>query len=71
MGRIRQLGVAVVLASVMAVGLGTTVQAAGKKPGGGGKKDVCAYLEAVINYKYVTPTILAYALSLWNYYECK
>lgn len=69
MGWIRKFGVAVVLASVMAVGLGTTVQAASKKPGG--NKDVCAYLEAVINYEYVTPTVLVYALSLWNYYECK
>jgi len=70
MGRIRKLGVAVVLAMVMAVGMGTTAQAANKKPGGGGNKAICTYLETIINYEYVTPAILAYALSLWDYYDC-
>lgn len=69
MGRIRRFGVATILAGVMAVTLGTTVQAASKKPGGG--KDVCTYLSAVINYPYITPTILAWALGLWNYYDCE
>ena len=70
MGRIRKLGVAMVLAVVMAVAMGTTAQAANKKPGGGGEKAICAYLEAVINYEYVTPTILTWALALWGHYNC-
>jgi hypothetical protein len=70
MGRIRKIGVAVMLATVMAVGMGTTAQAANRKPGGGGNKAICAYLEAIITYEYVTPTILAYALALWDYYNC-
>ena len=72
MGRIRKLGVAAVLAIVMAVGMGTSVQAANKKPGGGGGNPaICSYLKEIINYKYVTPTILAWALGLWNYYDCE
>lgn len=69
MGRIRQFGVATILAGVMAVSLGTTVQAASKKPGG--SKDVCTYLSSVINYPYVSPAILAWALGLWNYFDCE
>ena len=70
MGRIRKLGVAMALAVVMAVAMGTTAQAANKKPGGGGDKAICAYLEAIINYEYVTPTILGWALALWDRYNC-
>ena len=73
MGRIRKIGVAMVLAIVLAVGMGTTAQAANKKPGGGGGGTgaICAYLAEIINYKYVTPTVLAWALALWNHYECE
>jgi|SoiMethySBSTD1v2_1073268.scaffolds.fasta_scaffold1314739_2 hypothetical protein len=70
MGRIRKLGVALILAIVMAAGMGTTAQAANKKPGGDGNAAICAYLEAIINYEYVTPTILKYALALWDHYNC-
>jgi len=76
MGRIRKIGVALMLAGVMAVSFGTTLSAASKKPGGGGgggPKDgsVCEYLTAVITYEYVTPTVLTYALSLYSYYGCE
>lgn len=70
MGRMRKLGVAMVLAVAMAVAMGSTAQAAGKKPGGGGEKAICAYLEAIINYEYVTPSILKWALALWDHYSC-
>ena len=69
MGRIRKFGVAVVMAAVLAVGMGTTAQAANKKPGGG-DKPICTYLASVINYEYVTPTILQWALALWSHYNC-
>jgi len=72
MGRIRKFGVAVVMAAVLAVGMGTTAQAANKKPGGGGgQQAICSYLSEIINYKYVTPSILAWALALWDYYNCE
>jgi len=72
MGRIRKIGVAMVLAIVMAVGMGTTAQAANKKPGGGGgQQAICSYLSEIINYKYVTPSILTWALALWDYYNCE
>jgi len=70
MGRIRKFGVAVVMAAVLAVGMGTTAQAANKKPGGGGQQAICSYLSEIIHYKYVTPTILTWALALWDYYDC-
>ena len=74
MGRIRKLGVAAVLAIVMAAGMSTTALAANKKPGGGGgggNAAVCSYLKEIIDYKYVTPAILSWALALWNYYDCE
>jgi hypothetical protein len=70
MGRIRKLGGAIALAVVIAVAMGTTAQAASKKPGGGGPKAICVYLEAIINYEYVTPSILTWALALWGHYDC-
>jgi hypothetical protein len=77
MGRIRNIGVALMLASVMAMGFGTTLSAASRKPGGGGggkgnTKDgsVCEYLTAVISYEYTTPTVMLYTLSLYSYYGC-
>jgi hypothetical protein len=70
MGRIRKLGGAVALAIVIAVAMGTTAQAANKKPGGGGDKAICAYLEAIISYEYVTPSILGWALALWDRFDC-
>ncbi|HXT31017.1 MAG TPA: hypothetical protein VN716_17095 [Vicinamibacterales bacterium] len=71
MGRIRKFGVAVVMAAVLAVGMGTTAQAANKKPGGGGQQAICSYLSEIIHYKYVTPAILTWALALWDYYNCE
>jgi len=72
MGRIRKFGVAVVMAAVLAVGMGTTAQAANKKPGGGGgQQAICSYLSEIINYKYVTPSILTWALALWDYCNCE
>ena len=73
MGRIRNFGVALTLAGVMAMGFGTTLSAASKKPGGGGgggKGAVCDYLKSIIDYEYTTPTVLTYALSLYSYYGC-
>lgn len=67
MGRIRRFATAAVLAGVMAVAFGTTAHAASKKPPKGG---VCEYLTSIITYEYVTPTVLAYALSLYEYYGC-
>lgn len=71
MGRIRKIGVAAVLAGVMAVSFGATLSAA-KKPGGGGGKGgtVCDYLTAIIQYEYTTPTVMLYTLSLYDYYNC-
>ena len=71
MGRIRKLGVAMVLAIVLAAGLGTTAQAANKKPGGGGNDAICSYLKQIIDYPYVTPSILKWALALWDHYNCE
>ena len=73
MGRIRKIGVAAVLAGVMAVSFGATLSAA-KKPGGGGGGGkggtVCDYLTAIIQYDYTTPTVMLYTLSLYDYYNC-
>ena len=77
MGRIRNIGVALMLASVMAMGFGTTLSAASGKPGGGGGGkgngkggSVCEYLTAIITYEYTTPTVMVYTLSLYSYYSC-
>ncbi len=75
MGRIRKIGVALVLSGVMAVGFGTSLSAASKKPGGGdgggnGKEAICSYLKQIIDYEYTTPTVLTYALSLYGLYGC-
>lgn len=75
MGRIRNIGVALMLASVMAMGFGTTLSAASKPGGGGGKGNgkggsVCDYLTAIITYEYTTPTVMVYTLSLYSYYGC-
>jgi len=73
MGRIRKIGVALVLSGVMAVGFGTTLNAASKKPGGGGgngKDAICSYLTQIIDYEYTTPTVLAYVLGLYRLHGC-
>ena len=71
MGRIRNIGVAVMLAGVMAIGFGTTLSAASKPGKGNGKGgSVCDYLTAIINYEYTTPTVMVYTLSLYSYYSC-
>ncbi len=73
MGRIRKIGVALVLSGVMAVGFGTSLSAASKKPGGGGgngKDAICSYLTQIIDYEYTTPTVLVYVLSLYRLHGC-
>jgi hypothetical protein len=75
MGRIRKIGVALVLSGVMAVGFGTTLSAASKKPGGGdgggnGKDAICSYLKQIIDYEYTSPTVLAYVLGLYRLHGC-
>lgn len=71
MGPIRKLGVAVVMAGVMAGGLGSaTLEAKKKGDGGGGVEAICAYLQTIIEYPYVDSTIKAYAVSLATLYGC-
>lgn len=76
MGPVRKFLPALALAGVMAVGLGTAgLEAQGKGKGKGGKggdgtEAICAYLEAILAYEYVSPEVQAVALALWNYYEC-
>lgn len=69
--RVRRLTSALVIAGLMAVGLGTASLEAKKPGGGGGQAAICDYLQAIIEYPYTSPAILAWALALWNYYECK
>ena len=59
MGPIRKLGVAVVMAAVMAGGLGTATLEAKKKGGGGvdPHEAVCSYLKSILDYEYLSPYI--------------
>lgn len=72
MASIRKLGAAVILAAVMAGGLGTTsLEAAGKKKGGDdAQAAICSYLWSVMTYPYVNAFILASAASLYTEYGC-
>jgi hypothetical protein len=56
---------AVLVALVMSVGA-ASAEAAGKKP----KPGICDYLQNIIDYPYTSPTVLAWALSLYHYYGC-
>jgi hypothetical protein len=69
---LQKTSAAFVVAAMVAVGLGTATLEA-KKPGGGGggQAAICSYLESVITYPNVNTTILAFAVSLWNYYGCE
>jgi hypothetical protein len=71
MTKIRRMGGAVVLAGMMAGGLGTATLEATKPGGGGGNAAICAYLKKIIAYPNTSPYIRAYALSLWSAYGCK
>ena len=69
MRRVHRFTRALVVAILIAVGMALTtapVEAARKTPDG-----VCTYLLAIINYEHVSPTIKAWAIALYNYYECK
>ena len=58
-----------VVAVLIAVGMALTtapVEAAPKTQNG-----VCVYLLSIINYDNVSPAIKAWAIALYNYYECK
>lgn len=74
MNGMRRTSAAFVMAAMVAVGLGTATLEA-KKPGGGGggggQAAICSYLESIITYPNISPTILAFAVSLWNYYGCE
>lgn len=74
MKSIKKLGTAVVLAAVLAGGVGTANLEAAKKKSTSSTTDAlaatCAYLWSVMTYEYVTPTVYLYAASLYNYYGC-
>jgi hypothetical protein len=71
MAPIKKLGTALVLAAVMAGGVGTTsLEAKGKKSNTDSQAAICEYLWSVMTYPYVTPTVLLYSTSLYNYYGC-
>ncbi len=69
MNSIRRFGAAIVMAAVMAGGLGTAgLEAKGK--GGSGNDAICEYLQAIYDYPYTSPSILAYVVALANKYGC-
>ena len=68
MRKTRRFCSALVLAVVMAGGLVTTLEA--KDKGGSGTAAICAYLSAIIEYPYTSPTIRTLALSLYAKYGC-
>jgi hypothetical protein len=73
MRKFRKLGTAMVLAGMIAgaMVIGTTrVEAKGRKGGVDPIYALCTYLQSVINYPYVSPTIQAYAQMLYDYYSC-
>ena len=70
MTRMRRMFGAMVVAGMTAGGLGTATLEA-KPGGGGGKPAICAYLKAIIDYPYTSPSVRAYAKSLWTAYGCK
>ena len=71
MGPIRKLGVAVMMAAVMAGGLGTATLEAKKKGGGADPQEaVCSYLQSIIEYPYVNEYVKVYSQSLFTLYGC-
>jgi hypothetical protein len=68
MRRFRVVSAAAVMASLIAVG--TSSLEAKSKTGGDGQSATCQYLLSVINYSYVSPTIQAMAISLYNSLGC-
>jgi hypothetical protein len=73
MNSMRRLGAAVVMAAMVATGLGTATLEARKKGGGGGggtESTVCTYLKAVMDYQYTSPYVYVWAASLYSYYGC-
>ena len=67
MGPIRRFGAAVTVAAMLAGGLtvgSATLEAKGKG-GGDAQAAYCAYLENILNYPYVSPSIYQYVLALW------
>jgi hypothetical protein len=70
MGPIRKFGVALAIAGVMAGGLGSATLEAKKKGGGDPKAAICSYLEAIMEYPYTSEYVLAWVISLYNYYGC-
>jgi hypothetical protein len=71
MNGMRRTSAAFVMAAMVAVALGTATVEAKKPGGGGGQAAICSYLENIITYPNISPTILAFAVSLWNYYGCE
>jgi hypothetical protein len=68
---IKKLGTALILAAVLAGGLGTaSLEAAGKKKPSDPQAAICSYLWSVMTYPYVNYMILAYATSLYTEYGC-
>jgi hypothetical protein len=65
----RRITAAFTMAAMLAAGLGTvTLEAA--KPQPGGDAAICSYLKAVMDYEYVSPTIYAWAASLYKKFGC-
>jgi|tagenome__1003787_1003787.scaffolds.fasta_scaffold20923472_1 hypothetical protein len=63
---------ALVLAGMVGSGMmlgSARLEAKGKGNGGGGGT-ICDALAAIINYKYTSPTIRDYAMSLFTGYQC-
>jgi RAB protein geranylgeranyltransferase component A len=70
MGPIRNLGAGLVVAVVMAGGLGVANLEAKDKSGSSSNDAICAYLQSIIDYPYTSPAILAYAYVLSDAYGC-
>jgi len=65
----RRITAAIAMAAMMAAGLGTvTLEAAKPKPGG--DSAICAYLKSVMDYPNVSPSIYAWAASLYQKFGC-
>jgi hypothetical protein len=68
MKRMRRLAQSVLMAALIAVVMvvgSARLDAADKKGGGDSHAAICAYYWSIITYPYVSPTIQAYALSLY------
>lgn len=71
MASIKKLGTALILAAVLAGGVGTAgLEAAGKKKPSDPQAATCSYLWSVMTYPYVNYVILEYATSLYIQYGC-